>query len=93
MASLTSTTVSAASKPKAPLGGLGYDWGMVALSTWLLVGAYLDSWADNHVANLETFFTTWHGVLDLGYLATASFLALTLVVNFRRGYDWPQLLP
>ena len=34
-----------------------FDWIVIALSTWLVLGGYSDAWAHNHVPSLETFFT------------------------------------
>ena len=32
-----------------------FDWIVIALSTWLVLGGYSDAWAHNHVPSLETF--------------------------------------
>lgn len=66
---------------------------MTLLSTWFIVGIYMDGWAHNHIPELETFFTPWHGVLYSGYLVTAAFL---LFLAFRGGnanYIWYKHLP
>jgi hypothetical protein len=75
--------------PKA----LGFDWVMLALFTWLTLGANLDAWAHNHIANLETFFTPWHAVLYSGVLTLASFLLITLFGNHLKGLAWRKALP
>ncbi|HEX5502978.1 MAG TPA: LpqB family beta-propeller domain-containing protein [Thermomicrobiales bacterium] len=74
-------------------GGRRFDWIAVALSTWLVGGVYLDGWAHNHLPELETFFTPWHGVLYSGFLAVFAFLAYTLLTNRRRGHPWRLALP
>jgi hypothetical protein len=77
----------------AAVGGVGFDWLMVALGAWLLGGLYLDGWAHIHVPALETFFTPWHAVLYSGYLAGAAALAVTFYRNTRRGASWSAALP
>ena len=75
------------------MGGVGFDWLMVALGAWFLAGLYLDGWAHIHVPALETFFTPWHAVLYSGYLAGAAALAATFYRNTRRGALWSSALP
>src|ERR1700736_6834181 len=70
-----------------------FEWTVVALSTWLLGGAYLDAWAHRHLARLETFFTPWHAVLYSGMFAILAFLAITAQRNRDRGYSLDQVLP
>ncbi|TMC66774.1 MAG: hypothetical protein E6J16_00865 [Chloroflexota bacterium] len=70
-----------------------FEWTVVALCTWLMAGAYLDSWAHRHLAGLETFFTPWHAVLYSGMFAILAFLAITALRNRDRGYSLPQVLP
>jgi hypothetical protein len=70
---------------------------MVLLSTWFLGGLYLDGWAHNHIPDLETFFTPWHGVFYAGFFAVAAFLAIlllrrkeksaSLIAAIPRGYE------
>lgn len=70
-----------------------FEWTVVALCTWLMVGAYLDSWAHRHLARLETFFTPWHAVLYSGMFAILIFLAVTALRNQARGDSPDQVLP
>jgi hypothetical protein len=70
-----------------------FEWTVVALCTWLMAGAYLDSWAHRHLASLETFFTPWHAVLYSGMFAILAFLAITALRNRDRGYSLDQVLP
>ena len=70
-----------------------WEWIVIALCSWLLAGAYLDSWAHRHVAKLETFFTPWHAVLYSGLFATVAFLGVTLLWNQRKGRSPRNLLP
>jgi hypothetical protein len=70
-----------------------FEWVVVVLCTWLLAGAYLDSWAHRHLASLETFFTPWHAVLYSGMFAILAFLAITALRNRGRGHSAGQVLP
>src|SRR5438270_3760756 len=70
-----------------------FEWTVVVLCTWLMSGAYLDSWAHRHLAGLETSFTPWHAVLYSGMFAILAFLAITALRNRDRGYSLPQVLP
>ena len=71
----------------------GFEWTVVALSTWLMAGAYLDAWAHRHLARLETFYTPWHAVLYSGMLALLIFLATTALRNQARGSEPDRMLP
>lgn len=74
------------------VGGLGFDWAMIGVCSWLLSGGYLDAWAHNHI-QLETFFTPWHAFLYSGFLAVAFTLIGTLIFNRVQGYSWQHALP
>ena len=64
--------ITAAARPAGrTIPAAWYDWLFLAASAWLVGGGFLDTWAHNHVAKLETFFTPWHGVLYTGYAACA----------------------
>lgn len=76
-----------------PVGGIRFDWAVIALSSWFLGGVYLDGWAHHHIPELETFFTPWHGVLYSGFLATATLLVVAWIRNGVRGYPWRRALP
>lgn len=65
-----------------------FDLIFALLGLWPVIGLFMDAWAHNHVAALETFFTPWHGVLYSGFAATAGYLAWTMVREhgLRSGY-------
>lgn len=75
------------------VGSSRFDWWVIALSSWLVAGFYLDVWAHHHVEALETFFTPWHGVLYSGFLAVAGFLVAALLRYRTRGASWWRALP
>jgi len=79
-------TLPTASEQMARRGSSLFDRIMVVLMAWLLGGAYLDAWAHNHLSNLESFFTPWHGVLYTGYFALAIFLGAPPLYKLTRGY-------
>ncbi|MGQ0536881.1 MAG: hypothetical protein ACT4PT_12525 [Methanobacteriota archaeon] len=62
-----------------------YDLLMTALSGWFLFGLYLDGWAHNHRADIETFFTPWHAVFYAGFGAVLAGLVWGAVDGRRRG--------
>jgi hypothetical protein len=74
------------------LGGSGYDWSMIAVCTWLVLGIFADAWAHNHLP-IDNFFTPWHGLLYSGLLAVGIFLMGTFIRNRRRGYPVSQAMP
>jgi hypothetical protein len=76
-----------------PASSLRFDLASVVLSLWFMVGLFLDGWAHNHIAELETFFTPWHGVLYTGYFAVAGLLTITQFRNVTRGYAFTRALP
>src|SRR5438309_370901 len=73
---------------------LRFEWTMVILSAWVMIGAYLDAWAHRHIAStLETFFTPWHAVLYSGVLATGTFLFVQVLRGRAAGRSWRTVLP
>jgi len=76
-----------------PAGSLRFDFASIVVSLWFMVGLFLDGWAHNHVAELETFFTPWHGVLYTGYFAVAGLIGYTQFRNVSKGYSFTRALP
>lgn len=70
-----------------------FEWTVVVLCTWLMAGAYLDSWAHRHSASLESFFTPWHAVLYSGMFAVLIFLGRSALRNQARGHRPDRVLP
>jgi hypothetical protein len=66
-----------------------FDLIFALLGLWPVIGLFIDAWAHNHIAALETFFTPWHGVLYSGFGATAGYLAWTMARErgLRSGYE------
>jgi hypothetical protein len=75
------------------LAGAWYDRLAILLASWLVGGVYLDGWAHNHIARLETIFTPWHAVLYSGYASLAVCLVVVAVRNYRRGLPWRLTMP
>jgi len=78
---------------QSPPGNLRFDWIVILLGTWWTGGLFLDGWAHNHLARLETFFTPWHAVLYSGFAACGLFLGAITVKNHAQGYAWRRALP
>lgn len=76
-----------------PVGGLGYDWLMLALSAIFVGGLYLDGWAHNHGKVDQSFFTPWHAFFYGGFAITAVVLIGATLVNRRRGCAWRTAVP
>ena len=74
-------------------GSLRFDLASNLLSLWFMIGLFLDGWAHNHIAELETFFTPWHGVLYTGYFAVAGLIVWTQLRNVLKGYAFARALP
>ncbi|MBI3686912.1 MAG: hypothetical protein HY241_06125 [Actinobacteria bacterium] len=71
MMSVNRTQGLPAQRPQLPTG---VHVVTVVLGTWLMVGAFVDAWAHNNLAQLETFFTPWHGLLYSGFAASAGWI-------------------
>lgn len=65
----------------------------ILTSAWFMAGLFLDGWAHNHIAELETFFTPWHAVLYSGFFSVAFLIMVTQYRNVTRGYAWSRALP
>jgi hypothetical protein len=76
-----------------PLATSIFEMIFTLLSTWFVVGIFLDGWAHHHVAALETFFTPWHAVLYSGFLVLSLFLSLTMASHHAQGYPWSRSMP
>lgn len=57
----------------------------VALGTWLMVGLFVDGWAHNNLAQLETFLTPWHGLFYSGFTAVAAWVCWQVVRGQQTG--------
>jgi hypothetical protein len=72
--------------------GLRFDWTMVVLGSWVLIGGCLDARAHLH-GLVETFFTPWHAVLYAGILALICFLGGRLFLHRVRSGSWQDAVP
>ncbi len=75
-----------------PAGSVLETWGLVALSTLVLLGAYNDGWAHNRELT-ESFFTIYHAILYTGLNLVTLYVAGLMYRNHRRGYPWARALP
>lgn len=78
--------------PRQPLS-FAQEWFFLFCCLWFTGGLFLDGWAHNHVPELETFFTPWHGVFYAGYaLVTGSLLWFTRQRK-RADASWMEAIP
>jgi hypothetical protein len=63
------------------------------LGVWFVVGLFLDAWAHNNLAELETFFTPWHGVFYSGFVATAAWICWHVVRGLLAGRRGAAAVP
>ena len=75
------------------IGSERFDWISVALIGWLIGGLFLDGWAHNHLSDLETFITPWHGVLYSGFFASSVYIIAATFRNQLRGYPFRMAVP
>jgi hypothetical protein len=72
--------------------GEAFEWAVTAFSTSFVVGLYLDGWA--HINELpESFFTPWHAVIYVSFLASACVITSSAVRGHRRSRPWSRSLP
>ena len=71
------------------------------LNLWLLGGLYLDGWAHEHIKEINTFFTPWHGLYYLGFFLVSTNILLFFSLRYLKNRKlsslyhpqyWPALL-
>lgn len=88
------TTIPTAQQAAArPPGSLRFDWLMLLVGIWPVIGAEYDAYTHINTPNLESFFTPAHATLYSGVLAVALVAALAMLRNYARGYAWPRAIP
>lgn len=93
MTSTTQVIDNPISSPSRRRSSLAFDRLFALLSLWFVGGIFLDGWAHHHVAELESFFTPWHGVLYSGFLVTAVTLGVHVAQNWRQARNWFTAVP
>jgi hypothetical protein len=91
--SAPSLTSEDAVAPRRPSATYVTNLVTILLGTWFTLGLFLDAWAHNNLAELETFFTPWHGVFYSGFVATAGWIAWTVNGTPRSGRPVLQSIP
>lgn len=80
--------------PDSTVDPIRFDWILSFFLAIFISGSYLDSWAHNHLAaELETFFTPWHGVLYTGFTLAAGYQVFVMFRATMRGIPWQKALP
>jgi hypothetical protein len=90
ISSLCSPPAPELAEPPAPTAR--FEWAVVGGGLWMMLGAFLDAWAHQHL-RIDTFFNPWHGVLYSGMAATTAVLALTAARSHAAGRRWRCCLP
>jgi hypothetical protein len=86
-------TTTARGKYDRPRGSLRFDWLMLLVGMWPLVGALTDANAHINDPRLEKFFTPWHALLYSGVLAVGLCIGYVAWHNHKRGYAWTRAVP
>ncbi len=74
--------------------GMRDQWMIAFFSLWFIGGLFTDGWAHNHIPELESFFTPWHGIFYSGYLVLSlALLWLTWRNKRSLGVTWRQAIP
>jgi len=63
------------------------------VGTWLTGGLFLDGWAHNNLASLESFFTPWHAVFYSGFAACAAWILYVALRDRAPGRSWRETVP
>ena len=95
MATIAEPTTTAATPGKydRPRGSLRFDWLMLLVGMWPLVGALTDANAHINDPQLETFFTPWHALLYSGVVVVGLCIGYVAWRNHQRGYAWTRAVP
>ena len=92
---MTTTTPSKPPVPADayPASSVGFDlFGLIFLLVFQ-IGGYVDGWAHNTLAVVETFFTPWHAILYAGFALSALYILIPLFRNRAKGYAWTHAVP
>lgn len=94
MATMSSTLVSrpVTDLAEPPASTPRFEWAVVGGGLWMMVGAFLDAWAHQHL-RIDTFFNPWHAVLYSGMAAVTAVLGLAALRNHAAGHAWRACLP
>jgi hypothetical protein len=94
MATAISTLVSrpAPDLAEPPAITARFEWAVVGGGVWMMLGAFLDAWAHQHL-RIDTFFNPWHAVLYSGMAASTAVLVLAALRNRAAGHAWRRCLP
>jgi len=65
----------------------------LALSSWLVIGLFVDGWAHNNLLELETFFTPWHALFYSGFTACAGWIGWQVIRSQEVGRRGPAAVP
>lgn len=63
------------------------------LGVWVMVGLFVDGWAHRNLAELETFFTPWHGLFYSGFTAYAAWIGWQVLRRQEAGRRGREAVP
>jgi len=89
---ITPSSVSPLRSGRPPTS-TGFDWLMMGVAFFPLVGAMSDAYAHSNFSNLETFFTPWHAILYSGLFIVGVSMFLVVRRNHALGYSWQRAVP
>jgi hypothetical protein len=69
-----------------------FEWAVLLLSLWFLIGGYADAWAHIH-RQVESFFTPYHAIIYTAMIASLVLFGATLRRNRRAGYPLQRSMP
>jgi hypothetical protein len=69
-----------------------FEWAVLGVSLWFLIGGYADAWAHLH-GRVESFFTPYHAIIYSAMVASLVLFAATLRRNLGAGYPLRRSMP
>jgi hypothetical protein len=75
-----------------PVATPRFEWAVLLLSLWFLIGGYADAWAHIH-RQMESFFTPYHAIIYTAMVASLVLFGATLRRNRRAGYPLQRSMP
>jgi hypothetical protein len=87
MATAASVPHSFRTTIKGERARLGWRDNLVTIifGLWLMSGLFVDGWAHNNLAQLETFFTPWHAIFYSGFMTNVLWVGWLIYRELRKG--------